>query len=162
MAQTAAPPRPTAEVRGPGYDQDFVLWSQHQAALIRRGRLDLIDRENVALEIESLGKRDRRQLGHRLEVLLMHLLQWQFEPAARSGSWRGTIRTQRGRILRLLRDSPSLGRQVAAEAENAHPRAAANVADEAGLDLDRLPPACPYTDDELLNDDFWPEFTERP
>lgn len=67
MAETVARPRPAADfARGPGYDEDFVLWSQHQAALIRERRFDLVDRDNLADEIESLGKRDGRQFGIRV------------------------------------------------------------------------------------------------
>ena len=114
MAETAAPPRPAAELdRGAGYEEDFVLWTKRQAALIRARKLDLVDWENVAEEIESLGISDRRELGGRLEVLMMHLLKWQFQPMHRSRSWRSTIRSQRGRIERVLKQSPSLRREVA-------------------------------------------------
>ena len=113
MAGTAAPPRPAAQrERAPGYDEDLVLWSERQAALIRAGRLDLVDWQNVAEEIESLGASERRAVGHRIEILMMHLLKWQFQPVHRSRSWRATIRTQRGRIERLLKQSPSLRREV--------------------------------------------------
>ncbi len=57
-----------------------MLWSARQAGLIRAGRLDLVDWQNVAEEIESLGGSERRQLGNRLEVLIRHLLKWQFQP----------------------------------------------------------------------------------
>ena len=68
MAETAAPPRPAAELdRGAGYEEDFVLWTKRQAALIRARKLDLVDWENVAEEIESLGISDRRELGGRLD-----------------------------------------------------------------------------------------------
>jgi Domain of unknown function DUF29 len=157
MAETAAPTRPAELGAAPGYDEDFFLWTERQAALIRAGQLDSVDWENVAEEIESLGRRDLRQIGNRLEVLLSHLLKWQFQPAARSTSWRGTIRTQRGRILRVLRDSPSLRQHVDSEARDAYPRARAGAADEAGLGIERFPAACPYSAAELLDDDFWPE-----
>ena len=94
------------------YEQDFFEWSQTTAALIRAGTWDDLDREALAEEIESLGKRDRRELGSRLQTLVMHLLKWGYQPAERSGSWRGTIRTARREITAVLDDSPSLRRQV--------------------------------------------------
>jgi hypothetical protein len=155
MAGTSAPLRPAEAVeREPGYDDDFFLWSQRQAALIRTGRFELVDLENVAEEIDGLGRSDLAQLGNRLEVLIMHLLKWQFQPDPRPGSWRGTIRTQRGRILRLLRQSPSMRQRVAEQAEDGYPRAAANAADETSLERARF--LCPYTVEQLLDDDFWP------
>jgi hypothetical protein len=64
MAETAAPPRPAEQLdRGAGYEEDFVLWKQHQAALIRAGRFDLVDWENVAEEIDAMGSRERRELS---------------------------------------------------------------------------------------------------
>jgi hypothetical protein len=162
MAETAAPPRPGTLDRGPGYDEDFVLWSEHQAALIRAGRFELVDCENVALEIESLGSGDLRELGNRLDVLITHLLKWQFQPDARSGSWRGSIRTQRGRIVRLLKQSPSLRQHVASEADEGYARARATAADEAGLPPGQFPSRCPYSVEELLDEAFFPGPLDAP
>jgi hypothetical protein len=164
MAETAAPARPADRLdRGAGYEEDFVLWTERQAALIRARQLDLVDWANVAEEIASLGSGDQRQLGNRLDVLITHLLKWQFQPAARSGSWSGSIRTQRGRILRLLKQSPSLRQQVASETEQGYARAAATAADETGLPLAQFPARCPYSVEELLDEDFFPgAIDDRP
>ena len=157
MAQITAPPRAAAQIeRGPGYDEDFVLWTRHQAEAMRTGRFDLLDTENVAEEIESLGKADRQQLSNRLDVLITHLLKWQFQPPSRSGSWRGTIRTQRGRIMRLLKLSPSSLQHVGTDAQEGYGRARATAADETGLPLEQLPSTCPYSVEELLDEDFFP------
>jgi hypothetical protein len=73
MAETAAPARPAEHLdRSAGYEEDLVLWTKRQAALIRARQLDLVDWDNVAEEIESLGIGDRRELCSRLEVLTMH------------------------------------------------------------------------------------------
>jgi len=61
------------------------------ARLLREGHLDQIDIENIAEEIESLGKRDRREVTRRLEVLLMHLLKIQYQPQKASKSWQDAI-----------------------------------------------------------------------
>lgn len=158
MAKTEAAARPdVVGERGAGYDDDFHLWTRHQAELIRSGQLGRVDRENVAEEIESLGKRERRALESRLEVLIMHLLKWQHQPEQRSGGWRGTIRTQRHRIRRLIKDSPSLRAEIAAEAAEAYPIAVIGAAAETGLDEARFASRCPYAADQLLDDNFWPE-----
>src|SRR5579872_4889345 len=97
------------------YEKDFALWSAEQGELIRAGKLDKVDLENVAEEIESLGRSDKREISSRLKVLLLHLLKWHFQPKQRdgNGSWQGTIREQRTRIALLLEESPSLRRQPA-------------------------------------------------
>src|SRR5437016_5462317 len=90
------------------YDEDFYAWTQEQARLLRSGKFSQIDVENVAEELESMGRSDRREIDSRLEVLLMHLLKWQLQVRLRSPGWSGTIREQRRRIGKLLRESPSL------------------------------------------------------
>ncbi len=64
-------------------DEDFALWAVEQAALIRSGRFDRLDSENLAEELESLGRGDKYQIDHRMEVLLAHLLKWQHQAAKR-------------------------------------------------------------------------------
>jgi len=55
MAATAAPQPADLVERGPAYDEDFALWTQHRAALIRAGRFDLTGQVHLAEEIESLA-----------------------------------------------------------------------------------------------------------
>jgi hypothetical protein len=58
------------------YDRDFVLWTEQQAATPRRakGSNMPLDWENLAEEIESLGKSDRRALSSQIRRILHHLL----------------------------------------------------------------------------------------
>jgi hypothetical protein len=96
-----------------GYDADLVLWAKSQARALRdaghAGTNLPIDWENVAEEIESLGKLQGRELASRIAVILVHLLKLEASPAGdpRSG-WQETIVQQRGDIERILADSPSL------------------------------------------------------
>jgi hypothetical protein len=157
MAETAAPPRPADRVeRGPTCDEDFFMWTQRQAALIRAGRLDLVDLAHVAEDIESLVIGDRRELRNRLEVLIMHLLKWQFQPMHRSRSWRSPIRTQRGRIERVLKESPSLRREVAELSRDQYGAAREAASAETGFAPGTFPESLPYTPEQILNDDFYP------
>ena len=72
------------------YEQDFYAWTVEQGRLLRTGELSAIDAVNLAEEIESMGRRDRRELENRLTVLLTHLLKWQMQPDQRSRSWSAT------------------------------------------------------------------------
>src|ERR1700756_3199974 len=90
------------------YEEDFYAWTVEQARLLRSGKLASIDVANIAEEIESLGRSDKRAIESRLTVLLMHLLKWQIQSKMRSQSWSGTILEQRRRIAKLLQESPSL------------------------------------------------------
>jgi Domain of unknown function DUF29 len=80
------------------HQTDFYAWAMEQAALLRARRFDSADIENIAEEIESMGRGEKRELVNRLALLLLHLLKWQFQPGFRSPSWSSTIREQRIRL----------------------------------------------------------------
>jgi Domain of unknown function DUF29 len=45
------------------YEDDFYAWTVEQARLLRMGELSAIDAANIAEEIESIGRSDRRELS---------------------------------------------------------------------------------------------------
>jgi hypothetical protein len=139
------------------YDTDFNQWIEEQVQRLRDRQLDRLDIENLIEEIESLGKSDKRQLKSRLEVLLHHLLKWQYQAAQRTGSWQGTIAEQRRRIRDLLLDSPSLKSYVEGLSKDCYADARYQASLETGLSLEDFPLDCPYAIAEVLNPDFWPE-----
>ena len=100
-----------------GYDADLALWAESQARALRdaghAGTNLPIDWENVAEEIEALGKSQGRELASRIRTILVHLMKLQASPAfePRAG-WQETIAGQRHEIERLIEDSPSLRQTV--------------------------------------------------
>ena len=73
------------------YEADIAAWAEQQADALRRRAANEIDWENVAEEIESLARSDRREIRNRLAVICEHLLKWAYQPQLRSGSWRGSV-----------------------------------------------------------------------
>jgi hypothetical protein len=138
------------------YEDDLFAWTQEQAALLRAHAADGIDWENLAEEIESMGGRDRRELESRLTVIVLHLLKWQAQPALRGASWRKKLRTQRREIRKLLKQSPSLRREVPAIVREAYVDAVKDAIDETGLRVGAFPSACPYGPDDVLDEDYLP------
>lgn len=102
------------------YDEDFYAWTVEQSRLLRAGEFAAIDAANIAEDIESMGRSDRRELKSRLVVLVMHLLKWQHQPRGRSRSWSATIDEQRLQIDGLLAESPSLRPNAAAMLGRTH------------------------------------------
>jgi len=97
------------------YYRDFFLWTQEQATALRAvkdSNLPL-DWDNLAEEIESLGKSDRRELRSQIRRIMRHLLKLEISPALDPrGGWCSTIADSRSEIEDVLQDSPSLGREV--------------------------------------------------
>jgi hypothetical protein len=139
------------------YEEDFFRWTQMMADALRSGDLSQLDRGNLAEEIESLGRNDRRAIESRLTVLLMHLLKWQVQPEMRSGSWRGTIVEQRTRIRKLLQESPSLRSFFASAIDECYGDALVQAVAETGLPIAMFPIDCPYAIEAILNVDFLPD-----
>jgi hypothetical protein len=139
------------------YDRDFYAWANEQAALLRAGRLDAADIVNIAEEIESMGRSEKRELVSRLAVLLQHLLKWRFQPDFRSNSCRLTIEEQRNSLEDHLAENPSLRAQLDGAMATAYRSARLKAAAETGFARDHFPDACPFTYQQASSDDFWPE-----
>ena len=139
------------------YDDDFFAWTQEQARLLRDGELADIDVENLAEEIESMGRSNRRELRSRLAVLIMHLLKWRYQPVFRSTSWSGTIREQRTQIRELVDESPSLSSMLSGELSVIYKAAVVKAVIETGLEDSSFPADCPFTPEQILSEDFLPD-----
>jgi hypothetical protein len=139
------------------YEQDFHAWALQQAKLLRTRQLDCADLDNIAEEIESMGRSEKRELTSRLTVLLLHLLKWQHQPAFRGNSRRLTIKGQRRGLDRHLRDNPSLKSQLDQAMSDAYGDARIEAERETGLAAETFSDICPFTFDQAINDDFWPD-----
>ena len=149
---------------GAGYDEDFYAWTQSQAAELRRADAErdnrLIDWANVAEEIESMGRSQKSEIDSRLSVLLVHLLKWLFCPDLRDRcerGWRLTIREQRKKILREIKDSPSLRAYVVDAFAEAYDDARLRAAVEADAPDGQFPNESPFTLDQALDPAYPPE-----
>src|SRR5437868_4002681 len=99
---------PATDADGHAYDRDFYSWSLEQARLVREARWSAVDRENVAEEIESLGREQFNKLESAIRVLLVHMLKWDHQPVQRSRSWMLSIKAQRLELDDVLGDNPGL------------------------------------------------------
>ena len=144
------------------YEADIVAWASEQAQLIRSGRFDLLDTEHIAEEIEDVGKSEQRELASRMAVLLCHLIKWCYQPARQGASWLATIKTQRERVQRRLRQTPSLG-QCLHDADwlaDAWDDARDAAAKESGLAYEKFPEQCPWPMEDVLSPDWLPLLPE--
>lgn len=139
------------------YDRDFYAWLQEQATLLKSGQLDQLDIANLVEEIESLGRQERRELVNRLGILLGHLLKWQFQPRLQSKSWTATIVGQRQDVQELMEDNPSLKPYLVEAMDRAYQKGVLLVVKETPLSQKDVPSQCPYTFEQVMDADFYPE-----
>src|ERR1700731_4875390 len=142
--QVLGPPTAPDKPAGAEYDNDFYSWSLEQARLLREGQWTQIDRENIAEEIESLGREQFNKLESALRVVLIHMLKWDYQPSRRSRSWALSVQSQRVEIDHVLTDNPGLRPRITEAVTRAYRRARIEAANETGLETSIFPEACPY------------------
>ena len=148
---------------GPRYEDDFYAWTQYQAEVLRTlPTADTrFDRDNLVEEIESLGRSERDAVRSQVRRVLVHFLKLAYSPARDPRfDWMDSIADARAELADKL--SSSLMRDV----EERLPRLYTEGRKRAELQLQRygehaaarsLPAECPYTIDQILAEDWYPE-----
>lgn len=148
---------------GPRYDDDFFAWTQYQAEVLRtlRTRDNRFDGEHLAEEIEDLGNSERDTVRSQVRRILVHFLKLTYSPAQDPRfDWMASIIDARAVLddklssslrqdveARLTRLYAAARKQTVVDLLKYHERAAAAA----------LPAECPYTVDQLLAEDWYPE-----
>jgi hypothetical protein len=146
------------------YEHDYYTWARAQAQALRERKVSGLDWDNLAEEVEDLGKVERHRLESHLESLLMHLLKWAYQPQRRSRSWSNSIGEHRFRVRRVLRDNPGLKARLSEVFADAYDAARFAARRETALDLSTFPGSCPWSLEDAMRDDFWPGYPpqEKP
>jgi len=139
------------------YDTDFYGWTQEQAKLLRAGNVAQMDIAHVLEEIEAMGRSEKRALSAHLEVLLVHLLKWRYQPERQSRSWQFTIEEQRHRIAKILAENPSLRYMLSDTVADAYQNALIGAEYETYIKRSAFPATCPWTWEQIMDAAFFPE-----
>ncbi len=144
------------EATKPLYEADFYVWAREQAALLRAGRYEELDLQNLIEEVDDLGISLYRSVRSQLRTIIEHLLKLEHSPAQGPRSlWQDTIAVQRTDLEDDL--TPSLRARIEAELPRQYERARAAAARALrrhgeGVAAGALPEACPYTLDQIASD----------
>ena len=139
------------------HETDLYAWTRQQLQLLKSGQLSALDVSNLIDEVDDMGGSIRNQLESRLEVLLMHLLKWQYQPNYRGRSWQLTIKEQRRKIERLIRKNPSLQNTLDQTLADAYGDAILAAAKETGMAENIFPEQCPYSIQQIIYSDYLPD-----
>jgi hypothetical protein len=139
------------------YEDDDYAWLYEQAELLRLGRYAELDRANLISELQDVGSEKKAALASQYRRLLQHLLKWRFQPERRGSSWDLTIADARVQIEDREADSPTLKSLASDLVRSEYRRARRFASKETGLPLSDFPAECPFTLDQLRDEDWLPE-----
>lgn len=148
------------------YEQDFNLWLQQTIISLENQDFSGLDLNNLIEELRELGKADKNALESNLMILLAHLLKLIIQkdaPETMKISWYNSVIEHRKRVKKQLKKTPSLksylpsvlqesyldGKDIAIK-EGKRASFGVRMPDESEYPLN-----CPFTIDEILDDDFY-------
>ncbi len=105
------------------YEQDFNRWREIIVEQIKARNLSAIDWENLLIELEEMGKAEKRAFISNLTILIAHLLKIMVQtdaPESMKGSWYSSVTEHRFRIQKYLQESPSFKRYLEEAIANAY------------------------------------------
>lgn len=151
----------------PHKEEDYYGWLPDQARRLRRWAAtgSSLDFGELAEKLEGMARSDEHAVESHVQVLLSHLLKWQYQPARRPLSWSASIRNARTDIRNRLLESPSLKSKLPALMERAYEKGRRSVGAEMNLNEreweKKSPSACPCTFETIMGD-FRPDHPFRP
>lgn len=148
------------------YEQDFNLWRESVIEQIRQHRFHEIDWEHLLLELEDMGKAEKRSFKSNLTILIAHLLKLTVQsdaPETMKGSWYSSVTEHRFRVKKDLEENPSFNNymvEIIPQAFADARKLAIKESKKAKLGVRQPPEAeypidCPYFLDQLLDEDFY-------
>jgi len=146
------------------YEQDFNLWQETTAKLIRERKFDEVDWDNLLAELEDMGKSEKRAFTSNLMILIAHLLklkvQWD-APDTMKESWYNSVIEHRVRVKKQLRENPSFNNYFHEAIKDVYTDARKIAIKQGKLasknvrkpNENEYPMDCPFTIEQLLDDD---------
>jgi hypothetical protein len=139
------------------YEIDFYAWTQEQARLFRERRWADLDLDNLVDEVRCVGSSEKREIRNRLTSLLAHMLKWKYQPAIGDQAGEGRHANSAGNWPIIVKTSPSLAEYVKQQVTERYLGATVDAAEETGIATGLFPEDCPFTAEQVLDLDFYPE-----
>lgn len=148
------------------YEQDFNLWRESIIKQIKEKSFQSIDWENLIIELEDMGKAEKRAFISNLTILIAHLLKLMVQkdaPDSMKGSWNTSITEHRFRVQKDLQENPSFQSYLEEAIFKAYQDAlklAIKEGQKASFgvrkpNIQEYPSQCPFTIEQILDDEFY-------
>jgi len=141
----------------PQYHEDFCEWTFHTANLLRQGKYEEVDIENVAKKIEGLARRDKHQSIEKLIEVISLLLKWQLQPKKQTRRLDLRILNLRIKLSFILNDSPLLTNKMSEMLNELYQSAVNELVTSTHLSAGDFPEKCPYSLKQCLDYRYLPE-----
>ena len=141
------------------YEKDFYLWITSTIQSLKEEQFHELDLSNLIIELEGMGKREKRELYSCLLVLIEHLLKlyyWETEKADNYRGWKNTVIEQRKQIEILLRESPSFKSLLPESLPTLYQDAREIFLRKSELSAIIVPVESPFTLKTILDADYLP------
>nr|WP_041933757.1 DUF29 domain-containing protein [Gloeothece verrucosa] len=137
------------------YEEDYLLWLETTANFLKEKNFAQLDLINLIEEIEALGREERRKLEIYLRQLLKHLLFYQYwiVPDCKH-HWATEIANFRLELKKLIK-SKTLYNYLIQVMDEVYSEAL--ILAKKKSELKSFPEKCPYTIEQILDIDYYPE-----
>lgn len=141
------------------YERDFMLWVDQTVENLQTKNVEQLDWEHLIEEVEALGKEQKNKVDSYLLQLLIHLLIYQYWQTEREWSGKGWAREiDDFRIqLELFFESTTLYNYCLQRIKIIYEKARKIAIRKSELSPEIFPDYCPFSVEELLDFDFFPE-----
>ena len=148
------------------YEKDFNLWREVIIKQIKDKNFQAIDWENLLIELEDMGKSEKRAFISNLTILIAHLVKLMIQKDATNSmkiSWYNSITEHRFRIETDLKENPSFKYSIEESMTKAYKQAKRLAIKEGQKSKfgvrkplpEEYPNLCPFTLQQLLDEDFY-------
>ncbi len=138
------------------YEIDDSLWLEETIKLLKEKKFNELDLDNLIEELESLARRDKFAMSSLLEQIIRHLLlleYWDSEYERNSNHWEAEIVAFRNQISDRM--TTNFYNHLAQNLTSIYKKALKYVQKKSRLT--NLPLECPYTLEQLLDEDWFPK-----
>ena len=95
-----------------GYDEDLADWAYNQSRLLQKLRPAGVDWANIAEELKDFGNSQFKAFASALQIVIVHMLEWDRQPERRGNSWASSIRMHRDHASYELHANPSFKSRI--------------------------------------------------
>lgn len=137
------------------YEEDYTLWLDQTANVLKTGDFSQLDITHLVEELEALGSEQRRKVKSYLRQLLKHILFYHYWSIPEcKNHWSVEIDNFRVELKELIQ-SRTLYNYLLFVKDEVYRDAVRQAKKKS--DLKCFPEICPYTIEQILDIDFYPE-----